>query len=131
MVQKKTLNAQSATPNVQLPFDPFSYQRRATETLSAAGTGDPGERVKVGGEQLIRVVVRQANFDKIAHKIDKMGDYKPEIVYENAQIQEIDPSDKDAIARLNQKSDAQFVTVKDDVDLPVIAAFRLLAARLQ
>src|SRR5437588_10212613 len=60
-----------------------------------------------------------------------MGDYKPEIVYENAQIQEIDPSDKDAIARLNQKSDAQIVTVKDDVDLPMIAAFRLLAARLQ
>ena len=25
----------------------------------------------------------------------------------------------------------QFVTVRDDVDLPVIAAFRLLAAKLQ
>ncbi|PYJ22539.1 MAG: 4-hydroxy-3-methylbut-2-en-1-yl diphosphate synthase, partial [Verrucomicrobia bacterium] len=85
MVQKKTLNAQRPTPNVQLPFDPFSYQRRATETLSAAGTGASGERVKVGGGQLIRVVVRQSNFDKIAHKIDKMGDYKPEIIYEKAQ----------------------------------------------
>src|SRR2546423_252831 len=60
-----------------------------------------------------------------------MGDYKPEIVYENAQIQEIDPRDENAIARLNQKSESQLVTVKDDVDLPVITAFRLLAARLQ
>jgi (E)-4-hydroxy-3-methylbut-2-enyl-diphosphate synthase len=32
---------------------------------------------------------------------------------------------------LNQESEPQLVTVKDDVDLPLIAAFRLLAARLQ
>jgi (E)-4-hydroxy-3-methylbut-2-enyl-diphosphate synthase len=75
--------------------------------------------------------VRQANFDKIAHKIDKMGDYKPEIVYENAQMQEVDPRDENTIAKLNSESATQFVTVNDDVDLPVIAAFRLLAARLQ
>src|SRR5438552_17997729 len=55
-------------------FDPFSYQRRAAEAIERDG-------VKLGGEELIRVVVRQASFDKIAHKIDKMGDYKPEIVY--------------------------------------------------
>ena len=87
--------------------------------------------MKLGGEELIRVVVRQANFDKIAHKIDKMGDYKPEIVYENAQIKEVDPLDDAAIAKINSESAPQLVTVRDDVDLPVIAAFRLLAARLQ
>jgi len=111
-------------------FDPFSYQRRATETLAVAGIGDPGRSIKLGGEQLLRVVVRKANFDKIAHKIDKMGDYKPEIVYENAQIEEVDPRDEQALGRLNQNSTPQFVTVKDDVDLPVIAAFRLLATKL-
>ena len=130
MVQKKTLNAQRPTPNVQLPFDPFSYQRRVTETLSAAGTGASGERVKVGGGQLIRVVVRQSNFDKIAHKIDKMGDYKPEIIYEKAQILEVDPGDEGAIARLNESSIPRFATVRDGLDLEVIPAFRLLAARL-
>jgi len=130
MVQKKTLNAQRPTPNVQLPFDPFSYQRRATETLSAAGTGASGERVKVGGGQLIRVVVRQSNFDKIAHKIDKMGDYKPEIIYEKAQILEVDPGDEGAIARLNESPIPRFATVRDGLDLAVIPAFRLLAARL-
>ena len=111
-------------------FDPFSYQRRATETLAVAGIGDPGRSIKLGGEQLLRVVVRKANFDKIAHKIDKMGDYKPEIVYENAQIEEVDPRDEQALGRLNQNSTPQFVTVQDDVDLPVIAAFRLLVAKL-
>ena len=80
---------------------------------------------------MIRVVVRQQNFDKVAHKIDKMGDYKPEIIYENAKIEEIDPGDESAIARLNASSAPRFVTVKDDVDLPVIAAFRLLAATLR
>jgi (E)-4-hydroxy-3-methylbut-2-enyl-diphosphate synthase len=109
---------------LELSFDPFSYQRRATGTIERDG-------VQLGGEQLIRVLVRQENFDKIAHKIDKMGDYKPEIVYENARIEEVDPRDDRAIERLNKNSTPQFVTVRDDVDLPVIAAFRLLAAKLQ
>src|SRR5207248_9269244 len=120
---RKTSNSRGPTPNVQLFFDPFSYQRRAAEAIER-------DRVKLGGEELIRVVVRQASFDKIAHKIDKMGDYKPEIVYENANIVEIDPRDENAIARLNQSATTQFVTVKNDVDLAVIAAFRLLAAKL-
>ena len=120
---RKTSNTQRPTPNVQLSFDPFSYQRRAAEAIERDG-------VKLGGEELIRVVIRQASFDKIAHKIDKMGDYKPEIVYENAGVFEVDPRDENAIARLNQSATAQFVTVKDDVDLAVIAAYRLLAAKL-
>jgi (E)-4-hydroxy-3-methylbut-2-enyl-diphosphate synthase len=120
---RKTSNTQRPTPNVQLSFDPFSYQRRAAEAIERDG-------VWLGGGELIRVVVRQASFDKIAHKIDKMGDYKPEIVYENANIVEIDPRDENAIARLNQSATAQFVTVEDDVDLAVIAAYRLLAAKL-
>ncbi|HEX4696147.1 MAG TPA: (E)-4-hydroxy-3-methylbut-2-enyl-diphosphate synthase, partial [Candidatus Udaeobacter sp.] len=128
---RKTSNAQRPTPNVQLSFDPYSYQRRATEALPVAGIGDPGHRVKVGGAELIRVVVRQTNFEKIAHKIDKMGDYKPEIVYENANVVEIDPRDDAAIAKINAEESTQFVTVRDNVDLPAIAAFRLLAAKLQ
>ena len=133
--------AQRPTPNVELSFDPFSYQRRATETISVDGGGlsavasakadDPGDRVDLGGTELMRVVVRQANFDKIAHKIDRMGDYKPEIIYENAGIEELDPRDENALAQINESSSSKFVTVRDDVELSVIAAFRLLAARLQ
>jgi len=122
--------AAATDQDVDLSFDPFSYQRRASETIAVAGVGDPGHSIKLGAQELIRVLVLKANFEKIAHKIDKLGDYKPEIVYENAQIEEIDPRDESGIARLNQNSALQFVTVKDNVDLPVITAFRLLAARL-
>ncbi|MEY2496973.1 MAG: (E)-4-hydroxy-3-methylbut-2-enyl-diphosphate synthase [Verrucomicrobiota bacterium] len=123
---KKTLpqsGTEHPTPNLKLSFDPFSYSRRATETIERDG-------FRVGGEELTRVAVRQASFDKVAHKIDRMGDYKPEIVYEKARIVEIDPRDEGALAQLNEGDEAQLVTVRDDVDLPVIMAFRLLAAKL-
>ena len=118
-----TSSAEHRTPDVELSFDPFSYQRRATEKIERNG-------VKLGADELLRVVVRQTNFDKIAHKIDRMGDYKPEIVYENADIVAVDPRDDEAIARLNEQQSAQFVTVTDEIDLSLIAAFRLLAAKL-
>ena len=130
---KKTPDAQRSTLNAQLSFDPFSYQRRATETIAVVPQerDDPGQRIMLGGTELIRVVVRQTNFDQIAHKIDRMGDYKPEIVYESAAIREVDPRDDSAVAKINSESTPQLVTVRDDVDLPVIAAFRLLATKLQ
>jgi (E)-4-hydroxy-3-methylbut-2-enyl-diphosphate synthase len=120
----QTSGSQLTTLNSQLSFDPFSYQRRATEKIERDG-------FKLGGDELIRVVVRQANFDKIAHKIERMGDYKPEIVYEDANIVAIDPRDDAAIAKLNAQQSPQFVTVTDELDLPAIAAFRLLATKLQ
>src|SRR5438105_321450 len=120
----RTSNSQLSTLNFHLSFDPFSYQRRATEKIERDG-------VKLGGTELIRVIVRQTNYDKIAHKIDRLGDYKPEIVYEDAEIVEVDPRDDAAIAKLNSESAPQFVTVNDDAELAVIPAFRLLASKLQ
>ncbi len=127
---ERTSGSQLSTLNPQLSFDPYSYQRRASDTLAIAGIGNSGQRIKLGGAELIRVVVKKANFDKIAHKIEKLGDYKPEIIYENAGIVEIDPRDETAIAKLNAERSPQFVTVRDDVDLAVIPAFRLLAGKL-
>jgi (E)-4-hydroxy-3-methylbut-2-enyl-diphosphate synthase len=108
----------------EISFDPFSYQRRTTRKLVRDG-------VQVGGDELVRVVIRKEQHDKIAHKIDKMGDYKPEIVFENANVIEVDPRDDEAIARVNDSAGTELVTVKDGIDLPMIAAFRLLAAKLQ
>src|SRR5262249_24493249 len=124
MVEQKTPNTKPPTPNVELSFDPFYYSRRPTETIVRDG-------VQLGGEELIRVVVPQVNYDKIADKIDNMGDYKPEVVYQNAQIVALDPRDDTAVGRINSERSPQLVTVKDDVDLPVITALRLLAAKLQ
>src|SRR6266508_690318 len=70
------LPAQMATDTAAatvISFDPFSYQRRATEAIAVPGIDDTGQEIRLGGEELIRVVVRRASFEKIAHKIDKMG----------------------------------------------------------
>ena len=109
---------------VPLSYDPFSYQRRATKRIELEGVSDD---VWLGGEETVRVVVRQKNFEKIAHKVDRMGDYKPELVYEKAGVIEVDP--RDDLRSLNQQP-AQLVTVRDGIDLPVISAFRLLAAKV-
>jgi len=108
----------------EISFDPFSYQRRTTKKLEREG-------VQVGGDELVRVVIRKEQHEKIAHKIERMGDYKPEIILENANVIEIDPRDDEAIARLNDSAETKLVTVKDGIDLPMIGAFRLLAAKLQ
>jgi (E)-4-hydroxy-3-methylbut-2-enyl-diphosphate synthase len=44
-----TSNSQLSSLNSQLSFDPFSYQRRASETLAVAGIDGPSQRVKLGG----------------------------------------------------------------------------------
>jgi (E)-4-hydroxy-3-methylbut-2-enyl-diphosphate synthase len=117
----------AAPPSAGISYDPFSYQRRASKTIHVAGiSGD----IAVGGDELVRVVVRQPSFDKVAHKVARMGDYKPEIVYENAGVVEVDPADDASISSANAAEFPQLTTVRDGVDLPVIAAFRLLATKL-
>jgi len=113
-----------------LSFDPFSYARRVSETISEPSVAEPGREVALGGEELVRVAVRREHFEKIAHKIARMGDYKPEFILEDAGVREIDPRDEAAIASLNGAPDATLVTLPDGLDLPVIAAYRLLAARV-
>src|SRR5881398_2776549 len=54
---RKTSNNEHRTSNIELSFDPFTYQRRPSETLAVAGIGDPGDQVRLGGAELIRVVV--------------------------------------------------------------------------
>ncbi|MGI9086302.1 MAG: (E)-4-hydroxy-3-methylbut-2-enyl-diphosphate synthase [Chthoniobacterales bacterium] len=119
-------NAATLPDDVALSYDPFSYQRRPTQTLSLAGIA--GE-VALGGEETVRVFVRETSFEKIAHKVERMGDYQPELIYERALISEIDPRDDAAVARLQQQP-ARLITVADGIDLPVITAFRLLAAKV-
>jgi len=105
-------------------YDAFSYQRRPSHTIAIGG-------VKLGGEELVRVVVRRSTYEKIAHKVDRLGDYQPEIIYESAGIREVDPTNDAEVEAVNAERRDVLVTVRDGIDLPVIAAFRLLAARLE
>jgi (E)-4-hydroxy-3-methylbut-2-enyl-diphosphate synthase len=122
-VAAATLPYENTGQAERLPYNPFEYERRGSNKIERGG-------IKLGGDELIRVVVRQASFDKVAHKLDRMGDYQPEIVYETAGVVEVDPRDAAAMAQLNEAEAAQFVTVLDDVAMPVITAFRLLASKI-
>jgi (E)-4-hydroxy-3-methylbut-2-enyl-diphosphate synthase len=106
-----------------LSYDPFSYRRRAAERIVSNG-------VALGGEETIRVFTSQSKWDALAHKIDRLGDYKPEAVLEEAGAVAVDPRDAAAIARLNAAPEPVLVTIADGVELPVIPAYRLLAAQL-
>jgi (E)-4-hydroxy-3-methylbut-2-enyl-diphosphate synthase len=111
--------AKAGTPN-DFPFDPFHFERRETPEIELA------DGIKCGGEQLIRVVVTKAAWDKVAPKIRPKDDVKPEAIYEDLNIAEIDPTQDFEI-----NCETQIVTVKDGVKLPAITAFRLLAAKLK
>jgi len=116
----KLSNSALRIPHSAFPFDPFHFERRETPEIELNG------QVKCGGEQLIRVVVTRATWDKVAPKIRPKDDVKPEAVYEDLNVAEIDPTQDFEI-----NCDAQLVTVKDGVNLPAITAFRLLVAKLK
>jgi (E)-4-hydroxy-3-methylbut-2-enyl-diphosphate synthase len=109
--------------------DPFSYRRRPSARVVLAGVRTE-ERIVLGSDETVRVAIRHENLNKIAHKLDRMGDYKPEVVYEDSDLVEIDPRDERGIAKLNSLDTPRLVTVLNDLDLPEIAAFRLLAAKV-
>ena len=107
-------------PDVLLAYDPFDYARRATPEIELTGG------VKCGGEQTIRVAVTQVVWDKLAPRIKPGDDVQPEAIYEELNVMEVDPREAFSI-----NCDTQLVTVKDDLDLPTITAFRLLAGRIK
>jgi len=110
--------ASSLQPSA-FPFGPFSYTRRPTPEIELP------DGVKCGAQQTVRVVVTRATWDKVVPKLTPRADVRPEAVYEDLNILEADPR------KFVVNCDTQLVTVKDDVPLPAIAAFRLLAAQLK
>jgi len=118
-------NPQSAIRNPQSailppPFDPFAFTRRASPEIELT------DSVKCGGEQTVRVVVTRATWENTAPRIRPKDDVRPEAIYEDLNVQEIDPASDFPV-----HCETQLVTVKDDVELPAIAAFRLLASKLK
>ncbi len=116
----KSAGAAGLAENTDWPFDPFAFDRRVTPETPL------NDNYKCGGEQTVRVVVTRATFDKVAPKIRANADVKPEAVYEDLNVAEIDPT-----TDFEVNCDTQLLTVKDGVALPAIGAFRLLAAKLK
>jgi (E)-4-hydroxy-3-methylbut-2-enyl-diphosphate synthase len=125
-------------PGENLPavsFDPFSYSRRVTSRIEVPSAvpdaeGQAGSLSCIGGEEVPRVAIRQVKFDQIAHKVRSLGDFQPDFICERSGIIEVDPRDAKAVAALNAADEPHLVTVKDGLEMPVIASFRLLAARI-
>ncbi|HSJ03332.1 MAG: (E)-4-hydroxy-3-methylbut-2-enyl-diphosphate synthase [Verrucomicrobium sp.] len=105
-------------------YDPFEFERRQSSVLKVNG-------VSLGGHETMAVFTSRRKWDAVAHKIDKLGDFKPEIVVEDSEVVALDPRDDSAIAYVNGSTSPCLVTVQDGLNLPVIAAFRLLASRLE
>jgi (E)-4-hydroxy-3-methylbut-2-enyl-diphosphate synthase len=104
-------------------YDPFSFERRKTNVLEVMGHD-------LGGDKTVRVFTTQEKWNAVAHKIAKMGDFKPEIILEKSGVVAIDPRDEAAFSALNHGTGIRLVTVADGLDLDVIPAFRMLAFRL-
>ena len=121
---KSFINNQTLTPIGPRPtWSLFEYQRRASEKLIVNG-------LEVGGSSLVRVVVPRSTHQAVAHKLEQMGEYQPELILEELPLQEIDPRSEEEVALLQEEKNPQFVTVRDEIEMDPIAAFRLLAARI-
>jgi (E)-4-hydroxy-3-methylbut-2-enyl-diphosphate synthase len=102
------------------PFDPFTYARRRSAEIELA------DGVRCGGDQLVRVIVNRAAYAKLAQKLSAKADVKPEGVYEDLDVLEVDPTrDFQVVAN------SRLITVKNGTSLPPLPAFRRLAERLR
>lgn len=107
----------------QLSYDPFSFNKRATEPVVIAG-------IRVGGEQPPRVVVCAKVEEALRPRMMQLGDLAPELVYEKISLVEIDPRNEAEVKSLAEKKEPVLVSVKDGLDLNVVSATRLLAAKI-
>lgn len=104
-------------------FDPFAYTRRASTRVDVGN-------IALGGDETVRVVVTNSTHAALAHKLDRLGDFQPELVLEDTPIEPLDPLDDAAIAQLNARTEPVLITVSDKCPLPVVTAYRVLAARV-
>lgn len=104
----------------EFPFDPFTFERRKAAEIALAGG------VRCGGEQTVRVIVTRAVWETLAPKISLRADVKPEGIWEDLNVLDVDPA-----GDFEVPDETRLISVKDGTPLPAIAAFRLLAARLR
>lgn len=119
--QVPVLAGQVEVPELGASYDPYHFERRPSHVVELSPGG-----VRCGGEELIRVVVTRDTWDKVSPKIRPRDDVRPEGIFEECGVLELDP-----VQSIEMASDAVLVTVKDGLGLSPIVGFRLLAARLK
>lgn len=88
------------------------------------------DSIALGGTEIVRVVVPRRVDEAVAHKRAGLGDFQPELIHEGLPLVEVDPMSQEEIDAVNSVTGPRLVTVRDGVALDPIAAFRLLASRI-
>lgn len=107
----------NATP---ISFDPFHYERFATEQTSLPNG------CLCGGTQTVRVITSREIWNDVTPRLRSTDNVRPEAAYEDCQCLEIDPA-----TEFPKPAPGKLVTVADTTPMPAIAAYRLLAVRLK
>jgi len=97
----------------------FEYQRHPTLPLTLHNG------LTIGGSHTVAVVVTRDHYQALASRISPHADVKPEAIYEELPLIEIDP------VSFTLPPPGKIVTVPDTCALNPISAFRLLAACLR
>ena len=105
-------------------INPFEYTTRISTKLKFGKT-------LLGGNQTVRVFLSQAQADTLSDT-DKtaLGELVVEGIIEDLAIIAVDPTNLEAIAKINAKTTPQLVTVIDSISLGIIEAFRQLSHHL-
>jgi (E)-4-hydroxy-3-methylbut-2-enyl-diphosphate synthase len=108
-------------------WDPFDYSRRGSERIELPGII---ATVPLGEGEVVRVAVPRRVDEAVAHKRAALGDYQPELILEDLPLVEVDPLSEEETAAVNAVTEPRLITVRDGVSLGPVAAFRLLASRV-
>ena len=106
-----------------LSYDPFSFNKRVTTRVVLGG-------VKIGADEPPRVMVSAKVEEALRPRLAQLGDLAPELIHEKSDVVEVDPRNDGEVKALTERKDAVLVTVKDGLDLNLVSATRLLAARI-
>ncbi len=105
-------------------YNPLRYKKRLAGLNMSAG-------VRYGWNEPVRVVLPVESCHALQSRRGELGDMIPEIAFEDLDVVEIDPRNASAVQALQQLTEPTMVTVADDVDMSVTAAFRYLAAVIE
>lgn len=122
-----SVRADDPVPAGPLPepsYDPLHYRKRLSGVGMAFG-------VRYGWNEPVRVVLPAASVAALEPRRAELGDFMPELAYEDSGVIEVDPADAAALEALRELPEPSLVTAADGVGLSVTAAFRLLAARVE
>ena len=100
-------------------YNPYNYQKRPSTKI------DSSLGIPVGGNELIRVFVTNQQYEKLPLNYKTSNDVRVEGVYENSNIFELNP-----LTDFAKPPENKIVSISDNTQLPIIPAYRLLAARL-